>query len=65
MLASLTIQYLIVATIVTTAVILLLVRASKYLLPAKPGVPCGSSCGGCASKSEQAQSQPKLIQLGK
>ena len=66
MLASLTVQYLVVAAIVATAVILLCMRASKYFLPAKPGAPCGSSCGGCANNAEKSQSQPqsKLVQLG-
>lgn len=62
MLESLTIQYLFVAAIVGTAVVLLVLRASKYFLPAKPGGGCGSGCGGCANNTEQLQ--PKLIQLG-
>lgn len=63
MLESLTSQYLIVGAIVTTAVILLVMRASKYFLPAKTGSGCGSGCGGCAKNAEQPP--PKLIQLGK
>lgn len=63
MLDSLTTQYLIVAAIVATAVILLVIRASKYFLPARPGSNCGSGCGGCAKNVDRPQA--KLIQLGK
>ncbi len=63
MFESLTIQNLIVALVVLTAVIGLVLRASKYFLPAKTGSGCASGCGGCASRTDEPAT-PRLIQLG-
>ncbi|WP_254506983.1 FeoB-associated Cys-rich membrane protein [Anatilimnocola floriformis] len=71
MLSSLLIQNLIVGAIVLVATVLLLIRASKYLRPAKSNAGCASGCGGCASQTKMQtnlpanlSSQPKLLQLG-